>query len=189
MNASMATAAGPETWAVKYGAMANGRFGNKSGFSPTGYIYPTLEQGLHPNIQQIEGFQRDQFYGFTSRELGQLDCLPTRELIPANLQNDIIPMLRRENWERTPAQPDFTRDYLYPLKNGRGVWSADNDEVWNVMEPIVKLASRMLMSIHVMPWVCFLPSWHICTDQHASLMLCSTENEDLSHITDCTLVI
>jgi hypothetical protein len=35
------------------------------------------------------------------------------------------------------------------------MWSADNDEVWNIMEPIVRLASRILTSVHVMPWVWF----------------------------------
>jgi hypothetical protein len=151
-----APAPGPESWAVKYGAMASGRFGSKSGFSSTSYVVPTLGQAPEPIIITIEKFQRNNLYGFTSRELGQLDCLPTRELKPGNLQNDILPILQRENWERAPAQPDFTRDHLYPLKNGNGMWSADNDEAWNVMEPIVRLTSRMLTSVHVMPWVCLL---------------------------------
>jgi hypothetical protein len=156
----MATALGPETWAVKYGATADGKFGNKSGFTPTEYVLPTLAQSLDPETERIEKFQRSKLYEFTSRELGQLDCLPTRELAPGNLQNSVIPILRRENWERAPAQPDFTRDHLYPLKNGNGMWSADNDVVWKVIEPIARLASRMLRSIHMVPWVYSLRLLH-----------------------------
>jgi hypothetical protein len=140
----MDIAPGPQSWVAKYGAIANGKFGaHKSGFSPLDYVFPTLGQIPDPSIAAIETFQRNVLYGFTSRELGQLDCLPTRELMPGNLQNSILPILQRENWERMPPQHDFTRDHLYPLKNGSGMWSADNDEVWDVMEPIVKLASRI----------------------------------------------
>jgi hypothetical protein len=168
-----AAASRPEAWTTKYGAMANGRFGiDKSGFSPTEYTLPILGQSTDPDIDKIEAFQRNQLYGFTSRELGQLDCLPTRELTPGNLQNGIIPMLQRENWERTPAQPDFTRGYLYPLKNGNGMWSADNDAVWDVMEPIIILASRMLLSVHVMPWVRPLESYVVPTNHVLSSMPC-----------------
>jgi hypothetical protein len=150
----MAMVPGLKSWAVKYGALANGRFGsNKSGFTPIDYVFPTLGSTPDPNVMAIENFQRENLFAFTSRELGQLDYLPTRELMPGNLQNDIMPLLQRENWETAPAHPDFTRDHLYPLQNGKGMWSADNDEVWSVVEPIVKLASRMLMSVHVMPWV------------------------------------
>ena len=144
---------GPESWAVKYGATANGKFGSKSGFSPLDYVFPTLGQTPEPTITAIEKWQRGIFYGFTSRELDQLDCLPTRELKSSNLRNSILPILQRENWEKAPAQPDLTRDHLYPMQNGRGMWSADNNVVWSVMEPIVRLASRILTSIHVTPWV------------------------------------
>jgi hypothetical protein len=144
---------GPESWAVKYGATANGKFGSKSGFSPLEYVLPALGRTFEPTITAIEKWQREIFYGFTSRELDQLDCLPTRELKSGNLRNAILPILQRENWEKAPAQPDLTRDHLYPLQNGRGMWSADNDVVWTVMEPIVRLASRILTSVHVTPWV------------------------------------
>ncbi|KAE9369944.1 hypothetical protein N431DRAFT_345678 [Stipitochalara longipes BDJ] len=143
----------PDSWAFKYGGLAEGRFGyDKSGFSPTEYVLPSIGTTENAITVEIEKFQRANIYGFTSRELGELDCLPTRELEPGNLQNGIIPILRRERWERFPAQPDLTRDHLYPLQNGNGMWSGDNPEVWAILEPVVKLASRMLMSIHVMPW-------------------------------------
>jgi len=143
-----------DSWAVKYGIASKGQFGlDKSGFAPIEYDLPSFRTTKDPEIAAIEKFQRGNMGGFTSAELGQLDCLPTRELTSGNLQNDIIPMLRRDRWERVPAQPDLTRDHMYPLSNGNGIWSADNPEVWKILEPILRLASRMLMSIHVMPWV------------------------------------
>ena len=149
------------------------------------YVLPALGQTSEPTITAIEKWQREILYGFTSRELDQLDCLPTRELKAVSLRNSILPILRRENWEKAPAQPDLTRDHLYPLQNGRGMWSADNDVVWNVMEPIVRLASRMLTSIHVTPWVILCHSVVLDKELIAfSLMPYLMANEDLSRITD-----
>jgi len=145
----------PDSWAFKYGALAKGQFGyDKSGLTPTDYVGLSFPKAEDAGVAAIENFQRAKIRGFTTRELGQLDCLPTRELVPGNLRNEIIPLLQRDRWETTPAQPDLTRDYTYPLPDGRGMWAGNNDVVWNVLEPICILASRMLMSIHTMPWVC-----------------------------------
>ncbi|CZR68810.1 uncharacterized protein PAC_18710 [Phialocephala subalpina] len=35
--------------------------------------------------------------------------------------------------------------------NGNGYWTMGNDEAWNVMEPSLRLASRMMMSSHLIP--------------------------------------
>ncbi|KAH7370195.1 hypothetical protein BKA65DRAFT_445034 [Rhexocercosporidium sp. MPI-PUGE-AT-0058] len=90
--------------------------------------------------------------GFSSRELGQLDCLPTRELLPSTLPKFILPMLRIENWETVPVQPDFPRDALYPMANGQGMWVASNPLIWPILEPVLILATKMLTSIYVLPW-------------------------------------
>ncbi|KUJ17619.1 uncharacterized protein LY89DRAFT_546953, partial [Mollisia scopiformis] len=100
-----------------------------------------------------EKHQRSNLYGFTTRELTELDCMPTREVKPADVQSYIIPLLQRQTWETVPVQPDFQRTRLYPLKNGNGNWVASNDVVWQVMEPCVRLASQTLMSAHLLPWV------------------------------------
>ncbi len=146
----MATSTGPPLteFARKYGVCGNT---NRSGLTPLDPSFPYIGQRL---VWDTRNYQRGVLYGFTSEELSRLDCLPTRELNPGNLQNGIIPLLRRENWEVEPCQPEYDRDYLYPLKNGRGYWTAANDEVWNGIEPAVVLASRMIMSTHLMPCVC-----------------------------------
>jgi hypothetical protein len=124
----------------------------RSGYTPIALSFPTFA----PPSQSVlthEKFQRERLKGFTSAELAQLDCLPTRELLPGDLQNAIIPLFQRDYWETAPPKPDFTRNNLYPLKNGNGLWTAANDAVWHLMQPSLQIASRMLMSAHMLPWV------------------------------------
>lgn len=138
-------------WARKYGRFSP--TSHKSGFTPTAYKFATLGPTYQEPSKKYEEYQKKKLNGFTTRELGQLDCLPTRELTPGNLQNYILPMLQRENWETKPLQPDFLRSALYPLKDGNGMWSAHNDVVWNILQPILILASRILSSVYLLPWV------------------------------------
>ncbi|PBP21106.1 hypothetical protein BUE80_DR008027 [Diplocarpon rosae] len=137
-------------WARKYGQFSPTN--PKSGYTPTEYQFPVLGATSPPSGAQYEAFQKRKLYGFTSRELAQLDCLPLRELKASNLASHIMPILRRENWEQAPLQPDFSRSNLYPLADGRGVWSAHNDVVWDVLEPILTLASKFVGSAYVLPW-------------------------------------
>lgn len=105
----------------------------------------------------MEDFQRQKLWGFTTRELIQLNAISTSSLKPASLENVVIPLLSKQRWEKTP--PDaFTRTSLYPLENGEGVWIMDNPVVERVMEPILRLASRILISSHMLPWVISLSS-------------------------------
>ncbi|KAF4629310.1 hypothetical protein G7Y89_g8843 [Cudoniella acicularis] len=103
-------------------------------------------------IDLIEDYQKQQLYGFTTRELADLDALCIRDILPGNLQNDIIPLFDRPSWELSPAQPAFTRKFLYPFADGSGYWTAHNDEMWRILEPVVRLASRMLMLSYLLPW-------------------------------------
>jgi hypothetical protein len=113
--------------------------------------------------QQAEDFQRKKLQGFTTRELTQLDAITasSRNLPPATLANDIIPLLQKYRWEKTPPKA-FTRTDLYPLSNGNGLWVMDNPEVARIMEPILRLASRILLSSYMLPWVPSLPLFLVC---------------------------
>ncbi|OWP02859.1 hypothetical protein B2J93_3439 [Marssonina coronariae] len=137
-------------WARKYGQFSPTN--HKSGYTPTEYRFPVLGATNQSPEAQYEEFQKRKLFGFTTRELAQLDCLPTRELKPSTLASHIMPILRRENWEQAPLQPDFSRSNLYPLADGRGMWSAHNDVVWDVLEPILILASKFIGSAYVLPW-------------------------------------
>jgi len=140
-------------WAKRYGAMPNS---HKSGLTPIDYLFPRqISAAKQQELRESERFQQSRLYGFTTRELGQLDALCTRDLVPGNLQNGIVPFLQRDSWEKVPAQPDFQRSRLYPVKNGTGMWIADNDEVWKVLEPCVRVASRLLLSTYLLPWVSY----------------------------------
>lgn len=144
----------PTVFARKYGPK-NGT--HRSGFTPLEYLFPRqIPDSEKQSIRDREDFQRRELCGFTTRELAQLDVISDRELKKGNLENCIHPLLARDRWENEPPQPSFTRDYLYPLHNENGLWSSDNPDVWRVLEPCLKLASRFLVSMHALPWV-----WHL----------------------------
>lgn len=127
----------------------------RSALTPDEAAFPYI--GTSPyNEWDARGYQRARLFGFTTEELSRLDCLPTRELKPGNLQNGIVPLLRRERWEYTPRRPDLDRDYMYTymVAGTYEFWWAGNDVVWAALEPALLLASRIIMSTHLMPWVC-----------------------------------
>ncbi|KUJ10907.1 uncharacterized protein LY89DRAFT_252084 [Mollisia scopiformis] len=135
-------------FARKYGQYATY---HRSGFTPHDTKFPYFGPDPLSGAWDARALQKEQFYGFTSEELGYLDCLPTRELKLSTLNNGIMSTLRRDNWENTPS-PEYRRSYMYALEDGNGLWSAANDFVWNSLQPSLILASRILMSVHLMPW-------------------------------------
>jgi hypothetical protein len=138
-------------FASKYGVRAIGDL--KSNLTPLQDAFPTLRPT--PNLEEKEDYQRQMFYGFTSNELNRLDCFPTRQISPGDLAGGILPMLQPDRWEVTPCQPDFTRDHLYPITNGTGNWIMSNPQVGNIMQQPLKIASRIMSSVQLLPWV-----WH-----------------------------
>ena len=151
----------PTEWAKKYGNFLDGS--HKSGLTPVN-SFPAagISAQEAEEIRRIEKIQHEELLDFTTRELEQMDTLCIRELKEANLPKNIIPMLRRENWENLPPQPMYSTPYQYKVPNGIGVWSAfSNDNVWEIMEPIVTLASKILLSTHLLPWVRHSPNLRI----------------------------
>jgi hypothetical protein len=141
----------PTQFAQKYGPKDES---HESWYTPLEYLFPRrISDAEREAITTREDFQRRELYGFTTRELAQLDVISDRTLKPGNLKNGIHPLVARDRWEDKPPQPSFTRDYLYPLKNGNGYWSSENPAVWRVLEPCLRLASRFLLSMHALPWV------------------------------------
>lgn len=101
-----------------------------------------------------------------------LDAISSRDLPPSTLANHIIPLLSNDRWETAPPAPSFNRTYLYSLSNGNGQWTMDNIEVRRIMTPILKLASRILTSSHVLQWVCEIldKGYILSADRYSSLM-------------------
>jgi hypothetical protein len=149
-------------WASKYGDRAQRQglgIGSKSFLTPVDTVFPTNIELSNEEIEQLELnkaaelFQRDNLYGFTTRELVDLDAITTRHLEPLNLSNPIIPPLLR--WEKVPPiQANGAPGSFYPIDHGfSGVWEASNPIIWSALHPSLVLASQMITSFHMLPWV------------------------------------
>lgn len=139
------------TFAQKYGPLPRQ---NHSGLTPLAPSFPwPRTKNLQNPLLQREAHQRNVLMGFTSQELAQLDIISDRDLKEPNLQNAIHPIMARNRWEGQPPHPRYYRDYMYPLLSGKGFWTVGNPDVWKVLEPCLRLASRFLMSMHCLPWV------------------------------------
>ncbi len=96
-----------------------------SGYSPVESVFPKfspdpkdLEDIDKKRTAQLnrdrETWQREQLFGFTTRELVDLDAITTRKLKKGDLRNQLHPLLKRKNWE---VAPDIShkRNYMYDL--------------------------------------------------------------------------
>jgi hypothetical protein len=182
----------PSKLAQRYGVypgtdpLTNPKIPHRSALTPVDTLFPVYPGTLSDQQkaeraldERIEKIQRDElFWGFTSREFVDLDVFTFRKLKGRNLTNGIVPLLRMENWEKV-VSPDWERDYLYPLdKNnpGMGNWIASNDIVYEQLRPCLQIASRILASMYLLPWVrYFRPSLNLVAHKY-SLMLSSKGN-------------
>jgi hypothetical protein len=93
---------------------------SKSGFTPLQDTFPTIPRDQEQDHAQaqlrvdIEKFQRDSLYGFTSRELADLDVITNRRLKPSTLPTILHPLFRRERWETKPPDPSVRSLYHLP---------------------------------------------------------------------------
>ena len=137
-------------WAQRYGPWPNH---SKSHLTPTPHPCPDLDNTYDSaEIANTERWQRGQLNGFTTRELANLDALCIRDIDAGSLDHAILPLIDRNKWEKIPPQPEFTRNTLYQMDGG-GDWSMHNDEVWEMMKPVLRLATRYLLSASSLPWV------------------------------------
>ncbi|KAB8300874.1 hypothetical protein EYC80_002802 [Monilinia laxa] len=146
---------GPSANARKYGPWK--RNPNISGLTPLPSLFPqsTFDREEQNTRTRIEKFQRRILHTFTARELANLDVITDRELTTPNLDNPVMPMLRQNRWEIRPSQPQFTRDNMYPLildGEAKGEWSMHNPLVFEIMKPILRLATRTLNIMYTLPW-------------------------------------
>jgi hypothetical protein len=102
---------------------------------------------------QKEQYQRENLLGFTTRELANLDVISDRALKTGNLQNCILRIMSQDRWETSPPYPHWPRDIFYPVNNGHGFWTVSNPDVWRILEPCLRMASRYVMSMHCLHWV------------------------------------
>ncbi|TGO70318.1 hypothetical protein BELL_0731g00040 [Botrytis elliptica] len=139
----------------KYGAWSENP--QISGLTPLAPLFPKAHMDPEEIVlrNRIEDFQREQFDGFTARELADMDVITDRHLKDSTLDNPVMPLFQQERWEIQPHQPDLTRDHMYPLIiDGvqRGDWSMHNPLVYEKLKPVLQLASRTIMSMYTLPW-------------------------------------
>ncbi|KAA8571431.1 hypothetical protein EYC84_001432 [Monilinia fructicola] len=145
----------PSANAGKYGPWK--RNPNISGLTPLPSLFPKARvdpEELNARMR-IEKFQRKILHTFTARELADMDVITDRELSSPSLGNPVMPMLRQNRWEIKPSQPQFTRDNMYPLiidGEMKGEWSMHNPLVFEIMKPILKIATRTINSMYTLPW-------------------------------------
>ncbi|EDN93365.1 predicted protein [Sclerotinia sclerotiorum 1980 UF-70] len=102
----------------------------------------------------VGGYQRNELFLFTTRELKDLDAVCDRPLKKSTLTPGIIPLLRRDRWEDRPSTAWLRTDSI-PIRGDPqgGKWQSSNDRVWDVLKPIVTLASKYIMSSKNLPWL------------------------------------
>lgn len=127
-----------------------------SKLTPLEYSFPRyITDDEAASIQDRENYQVQNLHTFTTQDLVQQDVITDRKLKDSNLQNGIHPLMTRDRWENAPPTLSFGRTQLYTVRGGTGLWSSDNDEVWRVLEPCLKLATRTLLSMHTLGWVIY----------------------------------
>ncbi|TGO53372.1 hypothetical protein BOTNAR_0297g00050 [Botryotinia narcissicola] len=180
----------------KYGAWSESP--QISGLTPLALLFPKANMDPEEIVlrNRIEDFQREQFDGFTARELADMDVITDRQLKESTLDNPIMPLFQQQRWEMQPHQPDLTRDHMYPLiidGAQRGDWSMHNPLVYEKMKPVLQLASRTIMSMYTLPWFAALIFGERVSIDPARIRLKDEVPDNLVaflpyHITDYSLV-
>ncbi|CZR58766.1 uncharacterized protein PAC_08658 [Phialocephala subalpina] len=120
----------------------------KSGMTPIDQIsdptFPELE-----GQERLEKYQRSRFDGFTTSELKIMKCLAFFAEDSGNMRLDwnvpIHQIFQRPNW----LLPTPKHEAPFPLGKGRfGFWKVDTLNVWNAIEPSLKIATVILESTH-----------------------------------------
>ncbi|KAF7890210.1 hypothetical protein EAF00_008525 [Botryotinia globosa] len=127
----------------KYGPYPGQPNDRHSGLTP---IVPHITTGgvgkLDAGTLRREQQQKNAFYNFTAKQLLDLDAniTSTRSLKESDLNIPLLPCFKRDRWKAN-GQP-------YALGQlGPGKWFAQNDVVWELLQPTLQLASMLLINI------------------------------------------
>ncbi|KAF4635762.1 hypothetical protein G7Y89_g2330 [Cudoniella acicularis] len=146
-----------DEWWQKYGTTRN---------APVDLVFPTYPDDVPPrgktvrareakSKQIFEKRQRVNLRGFTARELVDLDVVSSRKLKAPNLTNQNLPSMTLDRWE-SHRDPRHALD-LFPIDidelDLEGTWVANDDLVRPSLEPILQLATRMLLNASMTPWL------------------------------------
>lgn len=149
-------------YAKKWFVEKNQAFGPvKSGFTPLSPYNPTIQiasPGAANLRQDIQVYQKARFWGFTTRDLQDLDAITSRELREFSINAPVNPIFGLDRWEKY-LRSWYTRNYMYRLPGslvGEAAdteWTANHPKVWEALEPCLRLASLILENLPKHPWV------------------------------------
>jgi hypothetical protein len=129
----------------------------KSGLTPLSpcLAHHLLDPGYGRQKLAWYYYQQRRFFSFTARELLDMDAYSSafEGRFASNLTNPIHEMYERGRWdtERTLAKHIGFLPILEGPGKG-GVWRADNDYVWNLLDVPLRLASLLLDNAAYWPW-------------------------------------
>ena len=118
----------------------------KSGLTPIDPVNPNV--AVKPESQKErqlhEAYQRKYLRQFTSRELQDADSLEIENLALGGLgQVPLHPVFQRNKWSEEDEDIGDGID---------GKWGGQNDKVWEVLQPCLRLATRLLENSQVGLW-------------------------------------
>tara|TARA_R110002033_G_scaffold170549_1_gene213320 strand:- start:496 stop:1002 length:507 start_codon:yes stop_codon:yes gene_type:complete len=160
--------AGLSEWAKKYGPgteIPSIPPGLRSGLAPISriglgrFILSEEEKKL---AEENEVFQRHHLLQFTTQELKDLDIISERRFAPSTIQAHIVPFWSRGNWYdgNLSANGAPLRTYPLPAPYFNSTWVGTDDAVWGLLQPILTLASMMLVeNPKVTNFVRHYPRW------------------------------
>jgi len=139
-------------WYLKYGPSTSDEFSGQSGYTPTAVVFPNSSGRTSQDVKKDE-WQQKQLFGFTTRELMDLDAINEDALKLSNLRNGILPWLQIETvWANDSTEsnpPELNDPYWDEADNMSDVdqrewWHPNNPKVKDILTPVLVLASRMM---------------------------------------------
>lgn len=96
----------------------------------------------------MEISQRERLNNFIVNELQDSGCWDKPNAKVGDLSGPIHPLYRKKRWGKVLARdPGQAIGYGVP-----GNWSADNPRVWDALQPVLQLATKIISNIHLWPW-------------------------------------
>jgi hypothetical protein len=153
---------------VRRDAEGNLAFGaGKSGLTPLRPSNPAIS--LSPARMDLQerliDFQKKLSFGFTTRQLFDLDAITSREVKSLSINTPIHPMFAKNRWLKENRPDSISKDlYRLPehlIVDGQAtVWTAPDPRVWTLLEPSLRLVSLVIENLPNHPWVNALPLSH-----------------------------
>ncbi|CZT45350.1 uncharacterized protein RSE6_05653 [Rhynchosporium secalis] len=128
---------------------------------------PGLSQGTLLENAAVQKYQRDMLKKFTTQDLVNLDVITDAKLKRSTLSTrPVHKLFTRGRWEVSPSL-DHARPKLYPLPNRPGLsgyWVYDNLYVKSAIMPALHIATKVMESVHMLPWFASLMNYPAMTD-------------------------